>query len=576
MIHLGTADSGHYYSLISESKQEEKWLEFNDIHVRRFDVNDLASEAFGGDEKNLTNSMMNTLSKSMKERSKNAYLLFYERSKNFDENGVELTQLAVPENSDSVPRFFNEIKEDNVKYYINKNCFDNEFSLFIQKILTKTVETNRFTDPLSLDVYKLGFLYFFAVVIRFKDREKLIPSLTKLLKKALSSNAELANWFLMNASHEETIRETLIESPLKDIKYIISGFYVEAIKKLVDEKTESAVRMLDMCLYLLLECKERKIMDVFYRILIAYARGSKFYKQYLLEKKALSLLYYYIMELQIPSEFNYPKPQPLEVNELGGLVKQKSNINIRSIEEIVEKKKEKSYLENMTVNYSNLIVAFSFLACSMPLNEITKTKTPTILEPIVDYKIEGEERKMLCSASFWRQLWKEGQAKICWKHLARFFCHLSINNKSISVEVIKAGFEDLNACDENPKVYLKMFESLMILDDEIRNSRLKYITEKMITVFKENSKCYRFSNTMMDYFFKMCGRHASILKAFSEFLSDKQTYRFLEEWIKSLRELPYQLTSGNYTIYKKKKANLNINQLQLSKFYKGEEVKRVF
>ena len=317
-------------------------------------------------------------------------------------------------------------------------------------------------------------------------------------------------------------------------------------------------------------------MDIFYRMLIAYARGSKFYKQYLLEKKALSFLYYYIMELQIPSEFNYPKPQPLEVNELGGLVKQKSNINIRSIEEIVEKKKEKSYLENMSVNYSNLIVAFSFLACSMPFNEIIKTKTPTVCEPIVDYKIENDERKMLCSASFWRQLWKEGQAKICWKHLARLFCHLSINNRPISVEVLKAGFEDLNVCDENPKVYLKMFESLMILDDEIRPSRLKYISEKMITVFKENSKCYRFSNTMMEYFFKMCGRHGSILKVFSECLSDKQTYRFLEEWIKSLRELSYQLTSGNYTIYKKKKANLNMNQLQLSKFYKERKFKKVF
>jgi len=566
VIHIGTADSGHYYSLITESKTEEKWLEFNDIHVRKFDINDLASEAFGGDEKNLTNSMMNSLSKSMKERSKNAYLLFYERSKNFDENGIELKQLAVPENNEEYPRFYNEIKEDNVKYYINKNCFDSEFSSFVQKILTKIVETNRFNDPVSLDLYKLGFIYFFAVVIRFKDREKLIPILAKTLKKALNNNIELTQWFLMNASSEETMKETLIESPLRDIKYIISGLYVEAIKKVIDEKRDPAIRMLDMCLYLLLDCKERKIMDIFYRILIVYSRSSKVYKQYLLEKKIISLLYYYITEQQIPNDLIYNKPQALENNEIGGLVKQKSTTNIRSIEEIVEKKKEKSYLENVTVNYSTLIITFSNLVCSIPINDSPKSKTSTLLEPSVEYKLENDEKKMLLSSNFWRKIWIESQAKNCWKPVARLFCHLSANNKQITLEVIKAGFEELNACDDNLKIYLKMFEALMVLDDEMKPSRIKYIVEKLIMIFKDNMKCYRYSNIMLEYFFKMCGRNSAILKGFSECFSDKQNLRPVEEWIKSLRDLSYHLNSGNYSIYKKRKATFNTQALQISKF----------
>lgn len=53
VIHMGIADSGHYYSLIQdrEKKNEEKWYEFNDTFVKYFDPRDIPNEAFGGEEK---------------------------------------------------------------------------------------------------------------------------------------------------------------------------------------------------------------------------------------------------------------------------------------------------------------------------------------------------------------------------------------------------------------------------------------------------------------------------------------------------------------------------------------------
>lgn len=48
IIHLGIADSGHYYSLIRDSKNDQdQWLEFNDRSVSHFDVNQLPNIAFG-------------------------------------------------------------------------------------------------------------------------------------------------------------------------------------------------------------------------------------------------------------------------------------------------------------------------------------------------------------------------------------------------------------------------------------------------------------------------------------------------------------------------------------------------
>ena len=56
VIHLGIADSGHYYSLIQDRElndisEDKKWYEFNDTIVKYFDPKDLPNEAFGGEEK---------------------------------------------------------------------------------------------------------------------------------------------------------------------------------------------------------------------------------------------------------------------------------------------------------------------------------------------------------------------------------------------------------------------------------------------------------------------------------------------------------------------------------------------
>ena len=62
VIHEGSADSGHYYSLIKD--EHARWLEFNDNNVTTFDIQKLQEEAFGSKEEDDSST-------------KNAYLLFY-------------------------------------------------------------------------------------------------------------------------------------------------------------------------------------------------------------------------------------------------------------------------------------------------------------------------------------------------------------------------------------------------------------------------------------------------------------------------------------------------------------------
>lgn len=49
VVHMGTAESGHYFSLIKD--EAKKWYEFNDHAVREYDINDLQYDAFGGTDK---------------------------------------------------------------------------------------------------------------------------------------------------------------------------------------------------------------------------------------------------------------------------------------------------------------------------------------------------------------------------------------------------------------------------------------------------------------------------------------------------------------------------------------------
>ena len=68
MIHSGTSEGGHYYSLIKEAG---RWFKFNDQSVTPFNEGDIGREAFGGED--FTDSWGELSS------STNAYILFYQK-----------------------------------------------------------------------------------------------------------------------------------------------------------------------------------------------------------------------------------------------------------------------------------------------------------------------------------------------------------------------------------------------------------------------------------------------------------------------------------------------------------------
>ncbi len=91
---MGTTDSGHYYSLIKERENGDVWFEFNDTLVSNFNPENIPNVAFGGEdpdfEVNLSQhqhdiALQQIISEQGKVKTKNAYILIYERSQFIDQ-----------------------------------------------------------------------------------------------------------------------------------------------------------------------------------------------------------------------------------------------------------------------------------------------------------------------------------------------------------------------------------------------------------------------------------------------------------------------------------------------------------
>jgi len=100
VIHMGEANSGHYYSYINgrESENDSNWYHFNDTSVTPFDLEDIDDKAFGGETKINFTDEEGGKEFAMSDKTANAYMLFYERKQtylwhNIDEDTEELFKI---------------------------------------------------------------------------------------------------------------------------------------------------------------------------------------------------------------------------------------------------------------------------------------------------------------------------------------------------------------------------------------------------------------------------------------------------------------------------------------------------
>jgi ubiquitin C-terminal hydrolase len=289
VIHAGSAESGHYYSMIKDMKNS-KWYEFNDTHITPFEIEEFPQEAFGGisdEEKSI-------------EKSTNAYVLFY--TKTNDKSEETDSNFSDAKNSIQIQsNIMKKINIDNFQLWVSNILFSKEYIEFMQQfILSLSDENNNIISsdiynsnsknlkilskndgldakkgklnknlniPVHLFSYSIkmsslssknksleftpkleNFMFIIKVflfnVLRIKDKS-FLATFVDIIKTYINLNYQNAYWLLEEFSNSEIISEFLIDCPFNELRKITAGLiccsmikYIETENKLTPKKSK--------------------------------------------------------------------------------------------------------------------------------------------------------------------------------------------------------------------------------------------------------------------------------------------------------------------------------------------------
>lgn len=252
-IHMGTANSGHYYSLITDREGEpDVWFEFNDSIVRPFKLEDMPSEAFGGTENySFSIATTGTTTTNQREKYRNAYLLFYEREVFYDVSKTEIQTLEplIPplismDSTQAVSDIITRVREENDKYWRSKNTFSTEYYKFLQNLWTK----NQFNPELKFELFKFICSFYLTIMARSKDR---INGIELILNLRDSIDEQCSEWLIEVFCVKMVHRELLLDCPINDVRKFILVLLKKAIETAGEEFRQKLLRSLlkdlDMC-----------------------------------------------------------------------------------------------------------------------------------------------------------------------------------------------------------------------------------------------------------------------------------------------------------------------------------------
>ena len=215
LVHTGTADSGHYYSLVKGSfdgnrKRKDKdssrtmedlsWFCFNDSSVTPFDPTTLPEEAFGGSR---SAEKFDQLPERDSYKPYSAYLLIYERKHiEFLNNGAKEDDTepgwhAPYENlvhaHEAVPKIMREaICLDNDRFIQDQTFFDPAYSTWLLDVAKSIKKSN----PPSLALTKVVTMHLVENLLHAKDRSVQVESFATILCSWFSQSSDACSWLL--------------------------------------------------------------------------------------------------------------------------------------------------------------------------------------------------------------------------------------------------------------------------------------------------------------------------------------------------------------------------------------------
>eukprot|EP01016_Furgasonia_blochmanni_P013485 TRINITY_DN1689_c0_g1_i14.p1 TRINITY_DN1689_c0_g1~~TRINITY_DN1689_c0_g1_i14.p1 ORF type:complete len:603 (+),score=142.15 TRINITY_DN1689_c0_g1_i14:66-1874(+) len=460
---------------------------------------------------------------------------------------------------------------------------DREYSDFIYELMNdldvQLKEAKDRPNPGLLELAKLGLLYFFAATIRSKQRDPL-PRFLKTIKHILTLSSQVSCWLLNVFTNPDVIKEFLVDCPIADMRYFVYGVLRYAFKSQYDvevkecatyeeykEKAQTA-RTINCLIYVLCECKKSfRVLDQLMNIFSYYSKLGAYTKKLLLEKRMISK---FVLFLSDPNQTSPSDVKDFEKDLNRGMLEMgqpkaastQNKIQFRTIDDVLEKKREKNLQDTQIPNFKHLIVMFSNIATSVALNGDQSVNGENPYASSEDLAaIEKEEIEWILNAGFWRKLMNESTTKLSRKYTARFFTYLAFNSEERYKAIFQFLATEVNDKDDsNLKAPLITLCALVEINDQFRQNRLELGYQLLTNAIKDNiSSLYlRSSEYCVDYLFKLTARDKGM---YDIFVDDKVLQKKIENWIKDCPNYTQALLSDRLKLFKRKQYSLNPNTI---------------
>ncbi|KDO30757.1 hypothetical protein SPRG_04658 [Saprolegnia parasitica CBS 223.65] len=203
VVHLGSTESGHYYSLVLD-RVSGKWLELNDDTVSYFDLRLMESECFGGPDASGSSSLLlNT---------KSAYILVYEKQG----SASSLATMSLPSG------LADDLRRENKAFVQACYAHDPNFLAFLSALLTRLPPQ----DEIGVDAPLSPFLHACVRGMHVYARAHVLKPLPliSLLTTQLRSPTLCQSLLAQYASHPSHVVEMLLYCPKAAVRSEFAAF----------------------------------------------------------------------------------------------------------------------------------------------------------------------------------------------------------------------------------------------------------------------------------------------------------------------------------------------------------------
>lgn len=343
VVHMGTANSGHYYSYIRERAGEQRgWFEFNDTYVGEFDPADIEEECFGGEEpvtygyRAATGASTGYPGQSSqaytRQKIRNAFMLVYDRVaiKDDTESKENNAQAPVTRYRANIPaHIMDELYEENLEFWRVKNIYDQRYYDFMQRLLTLDVAVQRAGTLPSVDVVALACKFALGTLVHARER-MLLYQWTERLSPILANHGPASEWLLETLNADpRLLQDLLVGVTDKEVQASVMTLLPSAIQALLPEidKPErsskpTALRFADSVIALLPVMQQQwRYISLTFRPLVSLAEQSTAARRYMLEEGYLARLFSFFLcpdspypELVTGPGVPASKPKPMSDN----------------------------------------------------------------------------------------------------------------------------------------------------------------------------------------------------------------------------------------------------------------------